>query len=306
MNVLVTGGTGFVGRHLVRALRDGDHDVDWSDGRYDLREANCANSLMTWKHWDVVYHLAAKVGGIGYNRRYSAELWRDNLLMGINVLDACRQAKMPKLVMVGTACSYPKRPRTIPFVEEELYDGYPEETNAAYGIAKRAVLAGARTYREQYGLDVVTAIPTNLYGPGDDFDPETSHVIPAMMRKFEAAKAASRPTVELWGHGSATRDFLYAPDCAAALVKMAGYDGSAGPLNLGSGREVSIADLAEIMRGVVGYGGAIVWDGASPDGQSRRALDAAKARVQLSWVASTPLEEGLKKMYDWWVVQAHV
>ena len=306
MNILVTGGTGFLGGHLVRVLRDGGHVVDWSDSRYDLRDANAASALMKWKRWDVVYHLAARVGGIGYNRRYPANLWRDNLLMGLNVLDACRETNAPKLVMVGTACSYPKRPQTIPFVEDELFDGYPEETNAAYGIAKRALIAGAAAYREQYGLNVVTAIPTNLYGPGDNFDPESSHVIPAMMRKFEAAKAAGRPTVELWGTGSASRDFLFVEDAAAALVKMAGYDGLEGPVNLGSGREVSISDLAEIMRGVVGYRGAIVWDDASPNGQPRRVLDCTRALKHLGWSAETALEDGLKKMYAWWVLQAHV
>lgn len=309
MKILITGGTGFLGRALQRQLAG--HEV-MAVGRNggDLCHPATAEIMLNKFRPDVVYHLAAVVGGIGANMRRPGDFWRENMLMGVNVLEACRFVGVKKVILVGTTCSYPERPKTIPFIEEELFAGYPEPTNAPYGIAKRALLEGGRAYRDQYGLDVVSCIPTNLYGPGDNFDPNTSHVIPALMRKLHTARSSDhyRTTgnvkVILWGSGRATRDFLYVEDAAAGLALMANYDGRAGSINLGSGGEVSIrwivSDIAMAM-GIDPHTLEILWDHSKPDGQPRRVLNCDKAKRYLGWESKTTLLDGLRKTYEWYL-----
>ena len=298
MNILVTGGSGFLGKHLIECLESRDHAVSWVDSRTDLRDqkTTLASGI------DCVFHLAARVGGIGANQQAPADFWRDNLLMGIYAIEACRFSQIKKLIMVGTTCSYPKHPKTIPFVEHELFDGYPEETNAPYGIAKRALLAGTLAYRAQYGMNIVTAIPTNLYGPGDHFDLEKSHVIPAMIRKYSEAKERKDISVTLWGTGVPTRDFLYVKDCADALVRMLDYD-DGNPVNLGSGNEITTRNLARTISRVVGFDGTTKWDVSKPDGQPRRCLDGKRAKEHLGWEASTSLSDGLTQTVKWYQTQ---
>lgn len=299
--VLVTGGAGFVGRHLVARLRAAGADVAAPRrAEFDLVDRAAARRLFETARPDVVFHLAAVVGGIGANQREPGRFFLENLLMGAHVLDECRRVGVRKLVFVGTICAYPKV-IPVPFREEDLWAGYPEETNAPYGIAKKAFLVGCQAYRAQYGLNAIYLLPVNLYGPGDNFEPETSHVIPALIRKMVEAKEAGARRVTAWGTGNATREFLYVDDCAEALVLAAErYDGPE-PVNLGSGEEISIRNLADRIARAVGYDGAIEWDSSKPDGQPRRALDTSRAARLFGWRASTPFDEGLRRTVAWYL-----
>jgi GDP-L-fucose synthase len=277
VRALVTGGSGFLGTHVVERLRErGYETVVPRREEHDLTKADDTTLLFAAARPDLVFHLAADVGGIGANRANPGRYWYANIAMGVNVLEESRRANLAKLVLVGTVCSYPKF-APVPFREESFWDGYPEETNAPYGIAKKALLVGAQGYREQYGLNAVYLVPVNLYGPGDNFDLETSHVIPALVRKMAEAKARDDHQVELWGDGSPTREFLYVEDCAEALLLAAErYDGPE-PVNLGTGEEISIRDLAGLVAEFTGYEGEIVWDTSKPNGQPRRKLDVSRA-----------------------------
>jgi GDP-L-fucose synthase len=296
MHVLVTGGGGFLGSHLVERLRaDGNNVVAARGADYDLTSMDDTARMFDDADAELVFHLAAEVGGIGANRANPGRYWFANLAMGSNVLEQARLHETPKLVIVGTVCSYPKF-ASVPFREDELWDGYPEETNAPYGIAKKALLVGAQAYREQYGLDAIFLLPTNLYGPRDNFDLETSHVIPALIRKM----VESDDEVVLWGDGSPTREFLYVDDCVEGLVLSAKrYDG-AEPVNLGSAREISIRDLAELIASVTGYEGRITWDTDKPNGQPRRSVDATRARELFGFAARTPLRLGVERTVAWY------
>jgi GDP-L-fucose synthase len=264
-----------------------------------LTTASGALRILQKTRPDSVIHLAATVGGIGANQANPAVFWQQNLLMGINVLDACLGTGVIRLLIVGTTCSYPRAPKTVPFIEEELFDGYPEPTNAPYGIAKRCLITGAMAYRKQFGLDVVAAIPTNLYGPWDNFDPKSSHVIPALIRKVHDAHVRGEKLVEIWGTGKATRDFLYVADAAEALVTLLQKGASGSTVNIGSGREVAIGQVAEAICATVGFKGKAVYKPDMPDGQPRRVLDTSKMK-SLGWKASTILPHGLAQTYDWW------
>jgi GDP-L-fucose synthase len=294
--VLVTGGGGFLGSHLVERLEADGHEVVAARRRdYDLTSMDDTARLFADSRPELVFHLAAEVGGIGANRANPGRYWYANLIMGAHVLEQSRVHAVGKLVIAGTVCAYPKH-TPVPFREESLWDGYPEETNAPYGVAKKAVLVGAQAYREQYGLDAVFLLPANLYGPGDNFDLETSHVIPALVRKM----LEGGDEVVLWGDGSPTREFLYVDDCVEALCLAAErYDGS-DPVNLGSGHEISIRDLANLVAEVIGFAGEIRWDESMPNGQPRRSLDASKARELFGWEARTPLRDGLERTVAWY------
>jgi GDP-L-fucose synthase len=296
MRTLVTGGGGFLGSHLVERLENDGHDVVVArSADYDLTAMPDTARLFDDAGAELVFHLAAEVGGIGANRANPGRYWFANLAMGANVLEQARVHSTPKLVIVGTVCAYPKF-APVPFSEDDLWDGYPEETNAPYGVAKKAVLVGAQAYREQYGLDAIFLLPTNLYGPRDNFDLETSHVIPALIRKMVEAE----DEVVLWGDGSPTREFLYVDDCVEGLVLAATrYDG-ADAVNLGAAREISIRDLAELIADVTGYEGAIVWDTSKPNGQPRRSVDATRARELFGFEAKTPLREGIERTVAWY------
>lgn len=293
--VLVTGAGGFLGQHVVTALQDRGASMKALQGKEDadLRDYwDTAEVFRSYKP-DVVVHLAAVVGGIGANRLRPADFFIENAMMGCSILTACRDFRVEKLVLVGTTCSYPKF-CPAPFDERSIWDGYPEETNAPYGIAKRALVVGAAALRAQYGTKVASVIPTNLYGPGDNFDPKSSHVIPALIRKMHEAK----DEVTLWGSGKATRDFLYVKDAAAAIALAAEKYDSELPLNLGSGEEISIKKTSELVAKVVGFKGRIIWDRSKPDGQPRRLLDTSRARKYLGWHATTPFQKGLEEAYE--------
>ncbi len=296
MRVVVTGGAGFLGSHLVERLERDGHDVVVArQAEYDLTTSDDAAQLFEDAKPELVFHLAAEVGGIGANRANPGRYWYANLAMGVNVLEQARLHETEKLVIAGTVCAYPKF-APVPFREEGLWDGYPEETNAPYGVAKKAVLVGAQAYREQYGLNTVFLLPTNLYGPRDNFDLETSHVIPALIRKMVDAE----DEVVLWGDGSPTREFLYVDDCVDGFVLAAErYDG-AEPANLGAGKEISIRELAELIAEVTGYEGSITWDTSKPNGQPRRSVDASRARALFGFEASTELRDGIERTVAWY------
>ncbi|HEY6881438.1 MAG TPA: GDP-L-fucose synthase [Polyangiales bacterium] len=299
--IVVTGGAGFLGSHLVERLATLQPSVIVvpRSAQYELTDANAVRQLYADARPDVVFHLAARVGGIGANQRNPGRYFYENLAMGLHVVEQARLFGVSKLVLTGTICAYPKF-TPVPFREEALWDGFPEETNAPYGIAKKALVVMSEAYRAQYGLNSVVALPVNLYGPRDNFDLETSHVIPAMIRKFMEATDAGRNEVSLWGDGTPTREFLYVDDCAAGLITMAEQYESSEPVNLGSGREISIGDLATLIAKLCGYRGQITWDRSRPNGQPRRALDVSRARERMGFVARTSLEDGLNATLEWY------
>jgi len=300
--VLVTGGGGFLGSHLVERLEDEGHDVFAARRRdYDLTRRDDAERLFRDGDPELVFHLAAEVGGIGANRANPGRYWYANLMMGAHVVELSRLHGVRKLVIAGTVCAYPKF-TPVPFREDDLWNGYPEETNAPYGVAKKAVLVGAQAYRDQYGLNAIFVLPANLYGPRDNFHPTNAHVIPDLIRKM----SESPDEVVLWGDGSPTREFLYVDDAAEGLALAAGrYDGG-DPVNLGTGVETSIRETAELVAELTGFTGEIVWDTSMPNGQPRRSLDATRARERFGFEARTPLREGLERTVAWFRAQAPV
>ena len=297
---LVTGGGGFLGSHLVARLEGEGHDVVAARrADYDLTSMADTARLFDDARPELVFHLAAEVGGIGANRANPGRYWYANLMMGAHVLEQARLHETPKLVVAGTICAYPKF-APVPFREEDLWNGYPEETNAPYGVAKKALLVGAQAYREQYGLNAVFLLPVNLYGPRDNFDLETSHVIPALIRKMVEAKEDGRDEIVLWGDGSPTREFLYVDDCVEGLVLAAArYDGP-DPVNLGTGEEIAIRDLAALVAEHTGFTGEITWDTSKPNGQLRRRLDTSRAEKLFGFRSQVSLREGIERTVAWY------
>lgn len=299
MKVLVTGGRGFLGKALCSYLFTKGHDpISFASSSCNILNCESFNHLLYRTKPDAVIHLAAKVGGIGANKKNPAVFAYQNLQMGINVIDSCHRAGVKKVVIAGTICAYPKF-TPVPFKEESIWNGYPEETNAPYGLAKKMLLVLCQSYRQQYGDNFIYLLPVNLYGPGDNFDPESSHVIPAMILKMHEAKVNNSNYVVLWGDGSPTREFLYVKDCAKAFCSALEKYNDPKPVNIGSGKEISMRDLAAVVQNVVGYKGKITWDSSMPNGQPRRCLDVTRAKEKLNWVSDTELDDGLRKTYEW-------
>jgi GDP-L-fucose synthase len=299
--IVVTGGSGFLGSHVVDELsRRGARDVFVPRKKdYDLVErAACARLLATAKP-DLVLHLAARVGGIGANRENPGSFFFDNLMMGVQLIEECRLAGVRKVVTVGTICSYPKF-TPVPFREDEIWSGYPEETNAPYGLAKKMLLVQGQAYRQQYGLDVVHLLPVNLYGPRDNFDPALSHVIPALVKKVQDALDRGADSIEAWGTGKASREFLYVDDAARGICMAAEAYSGAEPVNLGAGFEITIRGLTELIAKLMGFTGRILWDPNKPDGQPRRCLDTSRAERLFGFRAQVPFEEGLNRTIEWY------
>jgi GDP-L-fucose synthase len=298
--VLVTGGGGFLGSHLVERLQEEGHEVVVPRrNEYDLTSWDEAEALFASARPERVFHLAAEVGGIGANRANPGRYWFANLMMGSHVLELSRVHEVDKLILTGTVCAYPKL-TPVPFQERYLWDGYPEETNAPYGVAKKSILVGAQAYREQYGLNSIFLLPTNLYGPRDNFDLETSHVIPALIRKM----LESPEEIALWGDGTPTREYLYVNDCVEGFLLAAErYDGP-DPVNLGTGVETSIRETAELIADIVGFEGRMTWDTSMPNGQPRRSLDPSRAKELFGFEATTALREGLERTVAWYRASA--
>jgi GDP-L-fucose synthase len=299
--VTVTGGSGFLGSFVVDKLRErGAADVFVPRSTdYDLRTRDAVLQLLSDARPDMIIHLAARVGGIGANREHPAEFFYDNLMMGVPLMHEAWQAGVQKFVIAGTVCAYPKF-ASIPFKEEEIWDGYPEETNAPYGLAKKMLLVQSQTYREQYGFNSIFLLPVNLYGPRDNFDPASSHVIPALIRKCLEAQARGDDRIVVWGTGKATREFLYVEDAADGILQAAERHNESDAVNLGSGMEISIRDLVYLIARLTDFQGEIVWDSTKPDGQPRRCLDTSKAERLFGFRASTDFEEGLRRTIEWY------
>lgn len=300
--ILVTGGAGFLGSYVVENLIQ-KRNVLKNQIRIprkrdcDLRIwENCKNVV---KGIDVIIHLAARVGGIGFNQKYPGMLFYDNIMMGAQLLEAARLEGVEKFVEVGTVCSYPKN-TPVPFKEENFWNGYPEETNAPYGIAKKAILVMGHAYRQQYGMNLIYLVPVNLYGPRDKFDLESSHVIPALIRKFCEAIAEEMEEVVVWGTGNASREFLYVEDAAEGILLATEKYNQPDPINLGTGKEITIKDLTNLIAEITGYDGRIIWDTKKPDGQPRRCLDTTKAKREFGFETKTNFREGLKKTIKWY------
>lgn len=296
--VLVTGGSGFLGSLIVPEIKKLGAEVFVPISReYDLRlQSNCRKVV---KGKDIVIHLAAKVGGIGFNMKYPGEMFYDNLLMGLYLMEEARKAKVAKFVAIGTICAYPKY-TPVPFKEKDLWNGYPEETNAPYGLAKKMLLVQAQAYRKQYGFNAIYLLPVNLYGPGDKFDPSVSHVIPALVKKFVDAKRKKSKEVIVWGTGKSTREFLFVQDAVKGILKATEFYDKQDPVNLGASFEISIRKLAELIKKLTGFEGKIVWDKTKPDGQPRRKLDTTYAKKEFGFEAETDFEEGLRRTIDWY------
>jgi GDP-L-fucose synthase len=302
--VTVTGGHGFLGRRVMALLRE-KHPAElftFSSHDYDLTRQVEVARLYADHRPDVVIHLAARVGGIGANRDNPARFFYENAIMGIELIEQARRNGVQKFVQVGTVCAYPKFAR-VPFSEDALWDGYPEETNAPYGIAKKALLVQAQAYRTQYGLDAIYLIPTNLYGPGDNFNPDSSHVIPALIRKCVEARQQRQPTINVWGTGRATREFLYVDDAARAIVLASERYEGREPVNIGSAEEISIRELVERIVTETGYEGHVLWDITKPDGQPRRKLNVERARREFGFESTVPFVEGLRRTIDWYLAE---
>jgi GDP-L-fucose synthase len=307
-SVVITGGNGFLGSHLVAKIKaKGPKSIFIpKSSEYDLRKYD--DCLKVAKNGDVIIHLAANVGGIGYNREFPATLFDDNILMGTfmmkaskDLMMAARTLKVKKYIAMGTVCAYPKF-TPVPFNENNLWNGYPEETNAPYGLAKKMQLVQAQAYREQYGFNAIFLLPVNLYGPGDNFDPKSSHVIPALIRKFVEAKKNNDKEVVVWGTGKASREFLYVEDAVDAIMLATEKYNKVEPVNLGAGREIKIKDLVSLIKDYTGFNGKIVWDKSKPDGQPRRMLDVSRAKKEFGFTAKTSFETGLKKTIEWYLI----
>ena len=302
--ILVTGGAGFLGSSIAKKLKErGVYEKDIRIPRskdMDLRKwENCVEVV---NDIDIVIHLAARVGGIGFNRKFPATLFYDNAIMGIQLIEAARQEGVAKFVAIGTVCAYPKY-TPIPFKEDNLWDGYPEETNAPYGLAKKMLLVQSQAYRQQYGLNSIFLLPVNLYGPGDNFDLESSHVIPALIRKFTEALEDNKKEVVVWGTGKASREFLYVEDAARGIILATEKYDKSDPVNIGAGFEIKIKDLVELIAELTGFKGEIRWDTTKPDGQPRRCLDVSKAKKEFGFEARVDFREGLEKTIEWYKSQ---
>ena len=305
-HITVTGAKGFLGQHLVKKLAAYDcRSIDIADlPEYNLTDLSDIRRMFNDKKPDVIIHLAAKVGGIGFNQEKPAELFYDNLIMGTQLIHEAYLHKIEKFVALGTICAYPKF-TPVPFKEDDIWMGYPEETNAPYGLAKKMMLVQSQSYRQQYGFNSIFLLPVNLYGPGDNFDPRSSHVIPALIKKCFDAMDTNTDTLEVWGTGAATREFFYVEDAADAICMAADSYEKSDPVNIGAGYEISIKDLAEMIASLSGFSGRIIWDSSKPDGQPRRQLDTSKALKEFGFKSKTDLKNGLKKTIDWYRQNRH-
>lgn len=299
--VVVTGGSGFLGRHLVDQLRkfEGVETYVPRSDSYNLVEMADVRRLLDDAKPEVIIHLAAVVGGIGANQKNPGRFFYDNLMMGAQLMEQARVQNVSKFVAVGTVCAYPKF-TPVPFSENDLWNGYPEETNAPYGLAKKMMLVQSQSYRQQYGFNSIFLLPANLYGPGDNFDPETSHVIPALIRKCVEARENGDSHIDVWGTGNASREFLYVEDCAEAILRATINYNSSEPVNIGTGSEIRIAELVKLIADLSGFEGEIRWQTDKPDGQPRRSLDVSRAYEEFGFKAHTPLEDGLKQTVKWY------